>query len=563
MRVGLLLLIGLLISVPAAKASTVACSTSGSVTINDATHAIDTTWNPGACTGTLEIPSGVTTIADYTLWNARITHVTIPSTVTSIGSSAFGATDLLTGITVDPANPTYSSDAFGTLFDKAQTTLIQYPLGRPETTYAIPSTVQTLGENSFFMAFNLTSMVIPTNVVTLQQAAFRDTHRLASVTFAAPSQLTAIGTDVFINATALTELTIPDSVTSIGTKAFWGATALTRVTLPRNPGFSTIQDETFRSATSLTRITVPSSVTAIGTHAFRGASQLLRIEFERETPPTVGASAFTGVAAGATAYRTANASGWGAGPWNGLALGTYLPAPIAVSAAAGAGSATVTVTGAAWGPSPDAFVISAIEDTARACTIRPPASSCTISGLATGASYTFTAVATTLSPALTSEASEPSNAVTPTTLAADVTTSGASTTSGVSPTTTPRVLPLRITSSSTSAAAITTTFTASGAGTAVQIATTSASRRISRTGSIKVCSAQAAVVVAGNTTLVCRLTNAARRARLNRDLRVSLTTTFTQQDGAQLTSTRLITLRRSAAPEALEAVSVTPSAVTG
>jgi hypothetical protein len=155
--------------------------------------------------------------------------------------------------------------------------------------------------------------------------------------------------------------------------------------------------------------------------------------------------------------------------------------------------------------------------------------------IATQSSYTFTAVATTLSPGLTSDASGPSNAVTPTTPAGGVTVSGTSPTSGASTMTTPRVLPLRIASSSTSAAAITTTFTAPATGTAVQIATTSASRRISRTGSIKVCSVQAAVAVAGSTTLVCRLTNAARRARLNRDLRVTLTTTFTQQDGAQLT----------------------------
>ncbi len=46
--------------------------------------------------------------------------------VTSIGEDAFSFCDGLLAITVDPANPGYSS-AGGVLLDESQTTLIEYP----------------------------------------------------------------------------------------------------------------------------------------------------------------------------------------------------------------------------------------------------------------------------------------------------------------------------------------------------------------------------------------------------------------------------------------------------
>ncbi len=77
----------------------------------------------------------------------NLTSVTIPATVTNIGSQAFSGCSRLTAINVDPQNLFYSS-ANGVLFDKNQTTLIQYPGGLGGS-YTIPDTVTNIGANAF------------------------------------------------------------------------------------------------------------------------------------------------------------------------------------------------------------------------------------------------------------------------------------------------------------------------------------------------------------------------------------------------------------------------------
>jgi len=71
----------------------------------------------------------VTSIGDeeYGVLSASLINVTIPDSVTNIFTGSF-LNDSLTAITVDTNNPAYSS-LNGVLFDKSQTTLIQYPIG--------------------------------------------------------------------------------------------------------------------------------------------------------------------------------------------------------------------------------------------------------------------------------------------------------------------------------------------------------------------------------------------------------------------------------------------------
>src|SRR5208337_4886623 len=58
----------------------------------------------------------------------NITSVAIPASVTNIQAGEFAPNTVLTVFTVDSSNPAYSS-AGGVLFDKNQTTLVEYPPG--------------------------------------------------------------------------------------------------------------------------------------------------------------------------------------------------------------------------------------------------------------------------------------------------------------------------------------------------------------------------------------------------------------------------------------------------
>jgi hypothetical protein len=84
--------------------------------------------------------------------------------------------------------------------------------------------------------------------------------------------------------------------------------------------------------------------------------------------------------------------------------------PGTTSAVAGDGQATVTIVAPTTGGIPTSYTVTATPGGAQ-CTVTAPATSCVVSGLANGTSYTFSSTATNAGG--TSGPSGPSNAVTP------------------------------------------------------------------------------------------------------------------------------------------------------
>ena len=63
---------------------------------------------------------------------------------------------------VNTYNLDFSSEA-GILFNKTQTTLIQYPTGNPVPSYTIPSGVTNIGDSVFALCESLTNITIGTS----------------------------------------------------------------------------------------------------------------------------------------------------------------------------------------------------------------------------------------------------------------------------------------------------------------------------------------------------------------------------------------------------------------
>jgi hypothetical protein len=149
---------------------------------------------------TVEIPAtiggqAVCGIGDEAFdYDFYVTSVTIPSSVTSIGKSAFE--------------------------------------GARITSITIPNSVTSIGTRAFFDCASLTSIVIPSGVTIIAESTFSWCTSLTSVTI--PSSVTSIDNGAFYAASSLQSVTIPSSVTSVGHSAFRRAASLTSVTFKGN-----------------------------------------------------------------------------------------------------------------------------------------------------------------------------------------------------------------------------------------------------------------------------------------------------------------------------------------
>lgn len=225
------------------------CKSLTSVAIPEGVTKIESTTFMG-CTNlvSITIPDGVTSIESQAFEGCKsLTNIAIPKNVASIQVSAFRDCTSLLGIWVDADNAAYSNDDRGVLFDKNKTTLICCPSGLSDD-YTIPSTVKSIGNSAFYGCVNLTDVTISNSVKSIESSAFFNCTALTSVTI--PKSVTSIKNHTFYGCTALTGVVIPDSVASIESCAFYDCTGLTSVVVPDS--VTNIGDDAFLGCASLT-----------------------------------------------------------------------------------------------------------------------------------------------------------------------------------------------------------------------------------------------------------------------------------------------------------------------
>lgn len=251
------------------------------VTVAAATNTFDFNLTTGTITkynGTdtvVVIPSKingvtVTTIGTDAFLGLNITSVTIPDSVTEIGSNAFAGCTNLTSVnyagdwsnlTIQSGNPAVEDAANEQLFDFEFT---------PDNTAVIVKHYRGAAAD-----VTIPSRYKGKPVTMIDHVAFYNNSAVTSVTI--PDSVTAIPDYAFGFCSQLTNISIPNSVTFIGFSAFNSCTSLKSITLPSS--LSTIQSYAFYNCGNLKTIRIPVSVTSIGNYAFDVCPSLMTVTY--------------------------------------------------------------------------------------------------------------------------------------------------------------------------------------------------------------------------------------------------------------------------------------------
>ncbi len=265
----------------------------------------------------------------------KLRAITIPESVTSIGSCAFEGCTGLTSIAIPKSVTSIGYRVFSNCTGLAS--------------IAIPNSVTSIGESAFEGCAGLTSIAIPKSVTSIGYCAFSNCTSLVSVVWNAKScgdfstyyespfyyvsnQITSftLGNEVehipvylCLGMNNFSSITIPNSVTSIGLGAFFGCTGLVSVVWNAKScgDFSTYSESPFHDISTqvhkkiisftfgnevehipaylcfrmenLSLISIPNSVKSIGSSAFSGCTGISDISIPNSVK-SIGSSAFSG-----------------------------------------------------------------------------------------------------------------------------------------------------------------------------------------------------------------------------------------------------------------------------
>ncbi len=305
----------------------------------------------------------VTSICYRALENhVSITSITIPDSITNIGTQAFLYCVALTSINVDSNNPYYAS-VNGVLYNKGITTLIEWPAGK--TTVTIPESVTSIGDFAFSGCISITSVTIGNRVTSIGHNAFESCTSLSFV-WIVGSGATRIGDNAFSDCTSLTSITIGSGVTSIG-------------------------DFAFEYCTSLTSITIGSGVTSIGYFAFYYCTSLTAVIFDGHAPAAGDSWAFGPFYLDnyLIAYYHVGASGFSTPSWHGVPCYPLTSTPSAPNIAVVAGENQVTVSWTAPIYTGDSAIDYYVVYKGGIQVATSSGSSATVNGLTDGQTYSF------------------------------------------------------------------------------------------------------------------------------------------------------------------------------
>ena len=223
----------------------------------------------------LTIPNSVTKIGSHVFCGSTsITSVTIPEGVTSIGKEAFSDCSALMRVSIPKSIVSIGADAFNNCDSLMRVDIVDVAAWCAIQFSNSLSNPLCYSHMLYLNGSPLVNLYVPNTVITIKSYAFYEYSGLLSVTIA--DGVKNIDNMVFYKCTSLSELTIPGSVVNVGTSVFSNCTSLTNVVfLPR--GVADINSSTFAHCKALESLTLPNSINYIGSSVFNDCDNLKEV----------------------------------------------------------------------------------------------------------------------------------------------------------------------------------------------------------------------------------------------------------------------------------------------
>lgn len=127
----------------------------------------------------VSLPSSLVIIESDAFRYTSISSLTIPKSVQQISNSAFNNTQF-SSFSVDASNEKYTSKD-GVIYNKDITNIVAFP-AKKGGTYAIPSTITSIGSRVFPGGVSLDELIIPNNVTKIDNYAFGNNSKIKKLT---------------------------------------------------------------------------------------------------------------------------------------------------------------------------------------------------------------------------------------------------------------------------------------------------------------------------------------------------------------------------------------------
>jgi len=163
------------------------------------------------------LPNKVKKIGVDAFASSSLKRITIPTSVSEIGSGAFSQSHELSEIIVSKENQLYSS-IDGALYNKNQTSLLCCPAGYQAIEFDIPEGISTISQSAFSGCNKIVKINIPESVLNIGSNAFSYCTSLKSIVI--PNSVKVIMHMILIGCTDLQNATIGSSVRLIDSYAF-------------------------------------------------------------------------------------------------------------------------------------------------------------------------------------------------------------------------------------------------------------------------------------------------------------------------------------------------------